>query len=315
MDPYPRPVPAEPYVVVVGGTNLDVLARSAELVVDGSSNPGSVTTSPGGVGRNVAENLARLGRRVELVSVVGADDAGERVLAASEAAGVGCEHVRRGREPTGSYVAVLDERGELVVAVSAMGSTALLGPDDVDRAGSVLDAASLVVLDGNLPAHTIAHALARAARAGVAVALDPVSVTKAHALAGLVGTHPVRVVSPNLAELAALTGHDGAVEGDVPALCALLRGRGVEEAWVRLGSAGSLLCTAQGTTRHPALPVEVADVTGAGDAMLAAYCHDRLRGAPPPRAAAYAHAAAALTVASPHAVRPDLTDDLVRSLL
>ncbi len=315
MDPYPRRVPAEPYVVVVGGTNLDVLARSADLVVDGSSNPGSVTTGPGGVGRNVAENLARLGRRVELVSVVGDDDAGVRVLAASEAAGVGCEHVRRGREPTGSYVAVLDERGELVVAVSAMGSTAGLGPDDVDRAGSVLDAASLVVLDGNLAAPTISHALTRADRAGVAVALDPVSVTKARALVGLLGAHPVRLLSPNLDELAALTGQAAADERDAPALAAVLRERGVEEVWVRLGRAGSLLCTAEATTRHRVLAGEVVDVTGAGDAMLAAYCHDRLRGATPPRAAAYAHAAAALTVGSPCTVRPDLTDDLVRSLL
>ena len=56
-------------------------------------------------------------------------------------------------------------------------------------------------------------------------------------------------------------------------------------------------------------------MTGAGDAMLAAFCHAMLGGAAPADAAAYGHAAAALTVASPHTVRPDLTDRLVESLL
>ena len=61
------------------------------------------------------------------------------------------------------------------------------------------------------------------------------------------------------------------------------------------------------------MPAEVVDVTGAGDAMLAAFCHALLDGAEPAAAAAYGHAAAALTIASPHTVRPDLTDRLVRS--
>jgi len=59
----------------------------------------------------------------------------------------------------------------------------------------------------------------------------------------------------------------------------------------------------------------VVDVTGAGDAALAAFCHALLAGATPREAAAYGHAAAALTIADPHTVRPDLSDSLVRSLL
>ena len=82
---------------------------------------------------------------------------------------------------------------------------------------------------------------------------------------------------------------------------------------------GSLLSTAEGSTELPAVPADdlggVVDVTGAGDAMLAAFCHALLTGADPADAAAYGHAAAALTVASPPTVRPDLTDRLVRSLL
>ena len=85
--------------------------------------------------------------------------------------------------------------------------------------------------------------------------------------------------------------------------------------WVRLGDRGSLLSGPDGVQTFGATATEVVDVTGAGDAMLAAFCHAVLRGAGHADAAAYGHAAAALTVASPHTVRPDLTDRLVETLL
>ena len=74
------------------------------------------------------------------------------------------------------------------------------------------------------------------------------------------------------------------------------------------------MCTRGSEPVHlVAEPATVVDVTGAGDAMLAAFCHALLAGDDPAGAAAYGHAAAALTIASPHTVRPDLTDRLVRS--
>ncbi len=86
--------------------------------------------------------------------------------------------------------------------------------------------------------------------------------------------------------------------------------------WVRRGADGSTFSDGSGSAAIAAVPVsEVLDVTGAGDAMLAGFCHALLAGATRVEAAAYGHAAAALTVASPHTVRPDLTDALVRSLL
>lgn len=312
-------MPQQPSVVVVGGANLDLLARSDARVVPATSNPGRVTRTPGGVGRNIAENLARLGTRVELVAAVGDDEAGEQVLGVTAGAGVGIGAVRRGPLPTGTYTAVVDDDGELVVAVADMRATDTLAPEDVDRAAGQLAAADLVVLDGNLAPACAARVLELATAAGVPVVVEPVSVPKARALAPLLDGRPVRTVTPNLAELDALLGvppADGGPEA-LEDLVSRLHARGVEEVWVRLGARGSILSTPHGVTRHAVVPTEagVVDVTGAGDAMLAAYCHARLAGADPARAAAYGQAAAALTVASTHTVRPDLTDALVRSLL
>jgi sugar/nucleoside kinase (ribokinase family) len=278
-------------VVVVGGANVDVKARTANALVTGTSNPGTVVRTPGGVGRNVAENLARLGSRVALVSTVGSDPDGDWLLEETAAAGVDVSPVLRGGR-TGRYVAVLDAGGELVVGVSDMAATDALGPEVLDH--DLLRSADLVVVDGNLPATTVDAVLAL----GVRVVIDPVSVAKAERISPLLsGNRPVYAITPNEDELAAL---GGSVER--------LHARGVEVVWVRRGAAGSLLSTAEGVVELMAPAATPVDVTGAGDAMLAAFCHRLMEGATLADAAAYGHEAAALTVTSPHTVVPDLRD-------
>ncbi len=295
----------QPWVVVVGGANLDIKAHSVRPVEPATSNPGTTTLAAGGVGRNVAEVLARLGTPTALVAAVGADAFGDRVLGATGEAGVDITAVRRLAERTGTYTAVLDADGELVAAVADMTATEQLAPADVDAAEGSISSARLVVLDGNLAAATLERAADLAHAAGVRVVVEPVSAPKARLLAPLFrADRPVFLATPNDDELIALGG------------LAELHRRGVECVWVRHGPEGSMLSHGAGSTAISAVPVaEVLDVTGAGDAMLGGFCHALLAGAEPSEAAAYGHAAAALTIASPYTVRPDLTDDLVRSLL
>lgn len=304
-------------VLVLGGANVDVKARSAAAPVPGTSNPGNTRHAPGGVGRNVAENLARLGTATTLVAAVGTDPLGDWLLARTAAAGVDVGSVVRSSAPTGTYTAVLDPAGELVVAVSDMSATDALSAGDVHAVAALVGAAELLVVDGNLPVATVAAALEVAATAGVRVALEPVSVPKAARLAPLLAeAGGPFLVTPNRAELGALTGLPVATMGDVGHAVDRLHELGTTSVWVRLGAAGSLLSDeATGSTLLPVVPGPVADVTGAGDAMLAAYCHGLLAGHTAVESALLGHAAAALTVADPHTVRPDLTLDLVEQVL
>ena len=279
---------------MVGGANVDVKARTTAPLVAATSNPGTVVRTPGGVGRNVAENLARLGSRVALVSTIGSDPDGDWLVEQTAAAGVDMSPVLRGGQ-TGRYVAVLDAGGDLSVGVSDMAATDALGPDVLDH--DLIRSAALVVVDGNLPATTIDAVLAL----GVRVVVDPVSVAKAERIAPLLrADRPVFAITPNEAELVAL----GSVDG--------LHRRGVEVVWVRRGPAGSVLSTPDGEVVLDAPSVVPVDVTGAGDAMLAAFCHGVLAGSSLEDAARAGHEAAALTVASPHTVRPDLGERMAR---
>jgi pseudouridine kinase len=306
-----------PRVVVIGGANVDVKAHSAARVRQGTSNPGHISLTPGGVGRNVAENLARLGTRTFLVAAVGRDAAGESLLNQTAAAGVRVEYVHRTDQPTGTYVALLDCDGEMVAAVADMAATSALGPEEVNRARDLIATAGLVVLDGNLDPGTLDHTLDLAHASGVRTIVEPVSVLKAARLAPHVTpARPLYAVTPNRDELAALTGLAVRTDRQVRLGCDTLHQRAVRHVWVRLGERGSLLSSASaGTTVIPAPSTTIRDVTGAGDAMLAAFCHAVLRGSEPLDAARFGQAAAALTIASAHTVRPDLTAQLIEAEL
>lgn len=301
-----------PGVVVIGGANMDLKARSAAKATNHTSNPGHGSMAPGGVARNIAENLARLGDRVHLVSVVGRDPLGENLLSHTAAAGVRIEHVARTDRPTGTYTAVLDADGELIVAIADMDATAELGAEVLQSARDVIANAGVLVIDGNLSLPALEHALDLAA--GVRTIFEPVSVPKAARLKSAIDSR-VWAVTPNRDELTALTDLPTRTDKQVRKAAEALHGRGVELVWIRLGGRGSLLSHLGEPIEIPALSTTVEDVTGAGDSMLAAFCHVLLDGGSPEQAARFGHAAAALTIASPHTVRPDLTPQLIAKAL
>lgn len=307
----------EPSAVVIGGANLDIKARSAAPAILATSNPGSGSMAAGGVGRNIAENLARLGTPTYLVAAVGTDAMGERLLADTSAAGVRLDHVHRSAHPTGTYTAVLDATGELVLAVADMTATGNLMPEHLGPLRELLAHAGLLVVDGNLSAATASHALDLALAAGVPALFEPVSVPKAAVLAPLIAAdRPLFAVTPNREELTALTGLPSGTDAELLAATANLHERGVAHVWVRLGSRGSLLSSVDDEPAFvPALPAAVEDVTGAGDAMLAAFAHALLAGHAPRQAVDHGTAAAALTIESAHTVRPDLSPRLLAQAL
>ncbi len=305
-----------PTAVVVGGAVWDVKARSNQNLRLRTSNPSTITRTPGGVGRNIAENLARMGSAVQLVAAIGADPAGRELLNHTAEAGVDVSQMIISPHPTGSYLAALDADGELAVGLSDLAATDALDVSAVSRAQDPIERASVVVVDGNLRAVVIEWVLAVAAAASVPVVLEPVSVAKARRLApALVADQPVFAIKPNLDELGALVGEEVVDDRDTIVEAARrLHSRGVEYVWVSRGARGSLLVGPDLVEEAAAPSGTVVDVTGAGDAMTAGFVHALLEGVDPVDAVRRGQLAAALTVASATTVRPDLGVAFSRAL-
>ena len=297
-----------PTAVVFGGANWDIKARSIGPAVTRTSNPAVISRTPGGVGRNIAENLGRLGHRTELVTAIGADEAGNELVARVLEAGVDTGFVVTSAHPTGTYLAALDATGELVIGLSDMAATDTLQIADIARSRDLLTRAQVAVVDGNLPADVIEWVLEEARTAGVRVVLDPVSVAKAGRLAPVLRAgRPVFAAKPTVDELAALIGAPVADNTRaIVAAAGILRARGVANVWVSRGAKGSLLVSADGTLNAPPEAARVEDVTGAGDSMTAGFVHGILLGRPLEDCVRYGHVCAALTIASSQTVRADL---------
>ena len=109
------------HILVIGAASIDTKGRAGKAIQTGTSTPGAIRVSVGGVGRNIAENLARLGERVVLLSAVGDDGSGRRILQQAAECGIDISHVLVDAEHrTAAYLAVLDDRGDLVMSIDDM---------------------------------------------------------------------------------------------------------------------------------------------------------------------------------------------------
>jgi len=290
-------------VVCIGGANMDIKCGIAGRTVMGSSNPGVTVLSPGGVARNIAHDLALLGIGAALVSVVGRDGLGERLLAATAAAGVDTRGVLQAPGSTGSYSAVLDAGGQLVIGVAAMGILEQLTPRRLAAQRARLAAADLIVADSNLPIDTLDWLIDFAAARGRRLAIETVSVPKGGKLRRLfTARRPLFALFCNRAEAAALTGR-----AELRAAARRLHERGVRHVGIGLGRRGMFVSDGAQRRVVPALPARVVDVTGAGDAAAAGTLYGLLHGHDLAAAARYGQAAAALTLACDQSVNPKLS--------
>jgi pseudouridine kinase len=249
----------QPRITVVGGANTDIIGLPEGRFALRDSSPGHVRVSPGGVGRNIAENLARLGAEVRLVTSFGSDAEARALDHECRRAGIDTSYSIVAEDSPGSrYLAILDATGDLAAAVSDMRALEALTPDALDPA-AFIDAA-VVVLDANLRASTIARA---AELAGLALlVLDPVSTAKAPRARPVLGR--LAALKANLREAEELSGAAGP-EGAAGRLLE----SGVARVFVTMGPDGAWCADRDQAFALSAQEADVVNVTGAGDAFTA----------------------------------------------
>lgn len=303
-------------VLCVGGINLDRKLKALHALHAGSSNPCTAHESAGGVARNVAENLARLGLRVKLVGQVGRDAAAQAVLAPLQALGVETSDcIVADSGSTGSYTALLDAQGQLVLGMADMALTEALLPAHLDAIQSLFDA-RLCLVDMNLSAASL-HWLTHQTRThGKRLVMLAVSEPKMSRLPQ--DLRGVDTLVLNHGELAALADLPGWGAETLEARFAKLRARGLQRLVVTQGRRG-VWCMednqTQGEQLLPQVPphAQIIDETGAGDALCAGLCASYLR-YPADALAAHVQRAlrlAVLTIQSPDTVSLAITPELI----
>jgi pseudouridine kinase len=272
-------------IACIGGAHIDRHGMLKRPLVPATSNPGNVTCSFGGVARNVAENLARLGRKVTLVSRVGDDEAGRQLLSHLTSLGVDVSRVSVASRPTGTYTAILQPDGELVLGLADMDLYDEISPAILESALPHLCECDGWFVDANLPSETLEWLAAHHGSRWLAA--DAVSVPKASRLSGILGE--ISTLFLNRAQAAVLD--VGQCRSGV----------------MTLGADGLVAWVASERRTMPALPATPRDVTGAGDALIAGTIFGLTDGLALFEAAKLGLAAAAITLEVPDSVNPQLT--------
>jgi pseudouridine kinase len=301
-------------VVCIGAANLDRKLRSMNTLALRTSNPASAVESFGGVARNIAENLARLGTQVALLTATGKDSSGAALLAHAEALGIDTRGaLTLDDAASGTYTAVLDRDGEMVVALADMALYDRIDAAFVASRQARLASASLVVADLNLPLDTV-DALVHAARQNetplVLVAVsEPKMARLPRELDG------VSLLILNAGELATRVGRPLTRADELEAAMRDVQAQGARDLVVTRGAEGVLLTTPDGILHLPATAADIVDVTGAGDAFAAAVCWSLLQSPDQEHALELACrrglALSALTLGVAETVYPQLTPELL----
>lgn len=299
----------------IGAANMDLHGRSRAALILHDSNPGFLHTSPGGVTRNILENLSRMGERTALFSAIGNDLYGREILASGEAVGMDMSHMLRCPDcGSSSYMALIDPEGDMFIGMSDMRILEHITPDWLEGQKDALRKADAIVCDPCLTPEALEW-ITSDALAGVPIFSDPVSTTYARRLAPFAGK--LHCLKPNVLELAAMTGCEITGDADMERAADVLLERGTHCIVVSMGQRGCYWVDRSGAKFYAALrPVsQMVDATGAGDAFMAGLLYAYLHRFPPERAARWALAAGIIAVTSAGTVSPGMSAELVNKIL
>jgi pseudouridine kinase len=295
-------------VLVIGAAVWDMVGSVRSELMPHTSNPAEIRLSFGGAARNVAENLLHLGTEVTLLTVVGNDETGDRLVQSISEAGANVEAVVHSSQyPTGTYLAIVNRDGKLEYGLDDLRALAELSPEYIRAHEALFEQASLVFIDANLSKETLKAIISIAKRLRLPVCADPISEGLAPKLIPYLPR--LRLVVPNSSEASILCGRKSGATTRRGAIEAAKRlvSQGVEIAIVTMAELGVCYATSETSGYVPPVRNEVIDPTGGGDALTAAVLFGLMNEMPIDDAVRLGVAAESLTLNYRGAVLPDLS--------
>lgn len=297
----------ETLISVIGGSNVDLSATLSDAFIAADSNPGHVEIGYGGVARNIAHNLSLLGARVQLLSIFGGDLFGGLLQDYCKQQGIDLHLSEKAPDArSGVYLCINNHGGEMIAAVADTEIIRTITPEWLEKRAGELNISDYIVADTNISEDAIRWLMENST---VPLFIDGVSSTKAHRVVNalhkckLPYLHSLKL---NLKEALAVT--ETSTYGEA---AQQLLNMGVQHVYITLGSEGVYCRNAAEEWLFPALPGEVVNTTGAGDAFLAGVVYAYTKGIGFPQTAQYGLMAARATLMSPKAVNPNIANILL----
>ena len=167
----------EDRICIIGGSNIDVWAKSGTDLINGEASEGDIKISVGGVGRNIAENICKLGMQPEFITAISNDEYGKHIQSHSLKEGVRIDKSLVFRnQKTSFFVGLLNEDNKLEYGVSDTSIIKEIKPSLINQKKEEINNCNLIVLDLSLPEETIEFVMSNFKNRKIWI--DPVSVSK-----------------------------------------------------------------------------------------------------------------------------------------
>lgn len=300
------------YVLVIGGAAMDIAGFPNQTLRLEDSNPGTMKTSMGGVGRNIGENLARLGLDVKMLTAFGDDVYGHKIIDSCTELGMDFTNALILKdEDTATYMAVMDEQGDMKVAISNMGIIERIDIDFIRKNEKLIRNAAAVVVDTNLNQKVIEYIATEFGDCPLFV--DTVSSAKAEKLRRVLGAF--HTIKPNRIEAQLLSGIDIQSDSDLEAVKDWFVSQGVKQVFISLGKDGVFYGDEKACHKSATAPVTMVSATGAGDAFMAGLVYGYVNEMGMGETVKIAQVMSALTVSSDMTIHPEMSESMLKSLL
>lgn len=295
-------------IVLIGGINIDIEGSPYAALRPADSNPGKVEISYGGVGRNIVENIARLGGDVGMISLTGDDAMGKDAKKHLEGLGVDVRYIEQiPGENTGMYLSILNDANDMELAICNMDIFKRITPEFIEERIPYLKEAKIVGVDCNLEFDALDYITSHL---DVPLFLEPVSAAKAERVKPIIGRF--HTIKPNRIEAEMLSGIK--IDSD-EALCEAAEWffrQGVKRVFISLGERGAYYKDEEGEGLVAPKLVKLVSATGAGDAFSSAILYGHVNGLSAKEITEMGMACSSIAVETKTAVNPAMSLEAVR---
>jgi pseudouridine kinase len=292
------------YVTVIGGANIDLIGFPTGILKMEDSNPGKIKISLGGVGRNISENLAKMDIDVKLITAIGDDLYGKKILDECKLSGIDMDNsLILKNMPSSTYLSVLDEKGDMKVALSHMDIIDEINIDFIRKKSSIIKNSRCVVVDTNIKKEVIEYIVTNFKE--VDFFLDTVSTTKGRKVKDFIGAF--HTIKPNKIEAEELTGIKINSREDIKKAMKYFLDSGVKRVFISLGKDGVYYGDSKDIGYIPQKEIKVVNVTGAGDAFIAGLVYSYLNDFDIKKSTKFSMAAAVIALGYENTINPNMS--------
>lgn len=255
------------HIVVIGGCNVDIITNAKKEIIEGTSNIADIYMKCGGVGRNIAENMHRLGAKITFITSVGRDAFSSVIIENLEKSNIDYSIISHNK--TGIYTAIINEKGILQTAFCDAGSIEKITFEEIYSVGldKVICEVDGAVVDANLCENTINDICSYFRIHDISYALECVSNEKCVRLKDAI--KDCSFIKPNRYEAELLTKNKCSTKEEVMKCCSILHEIGAKNVMISLGAQGFYFSNGFEAGFYPVEKMPVINVTGAGDSLMA----------------------------------------------